>query len=475
MLSTFLIPRLNDAVGQACSSVQYLFPTTPKPHTNLSLLLNRKINLLQATSINMIDMVGIGPFVVMPFVVAQFNNGLFLWAWIFGAFTAFMDGMIWSELGAKYPLAGGTYNFHRIAFGEKGGRLMSFLFVWQTSIQAPLVMASAAIGFAQHLTYLVPLHEWEQKIISGGLVILVFLLLYRKIETIGKISVVLGTIVVLTIGWIIISGLTHQEHTVNLFPTGHTSFFSYAFWAAIGQASVKTVYAYLGYYNVCHLGGEIKNPGKNIPRSIFISIAGIAILYLLMNISVMGVIPWQSVNENDRYLVSTFMERIYGHSAGIVVTGLILLIAFSSLFALVLGYSRVPYAAAVDGNFFNIFSKLHPVKNFPYISLIFLCVLGLVFSLLMKLKFVIDAILAMRIIVQFIAQGVGVVLLRRNYGTRHLPYKMWFFPVPVIISILIWIFLFVSTGWLAVWGSLIAIAGVVVYFLKQRLTIGNGQ
>src|SRR5450432_3362125 len=160
--------------------------------------LKREISLLQATSINMIDMVGIGPFVVMPFVVAQFNSGLFIWAWIFGAFTAFMDGMIWSELGAKYPLAGGTYNFHRIAFGEKGGRLMSFLFVWQTSIQAPLVVASAAIGFAQYLTYIVELTKFEQKIVSGGLVILVFLLLYRKIETIGKLSVIMGSMVMLT-------------------------------------------------------------------------------------------------------------------------------------------------------------------------------------------------------------------------------------------------------------------------------------
>src|SRR5690349_17283068 len=141
----------------------------------------------------MIDMVGIGPFVVIPFVVSRFDNGLFLWAWIFGAFTALMDAMIWSELGAKYPMAGGTYNFHRIAYGEKGGRLMSFLFVWQTSIQAPLVVASAAIGFSQYLSYLVDLNVWQQKMVSGVLVILVFLLLYRKIETIGRISVVLGS------------------------------------------------------------------------------------------------------------------------------------------------------------------------------------------------------------------------------------------------------------------------------------------
>jgi fructoselysine transporter len=429
---------------------------------------NRKINLLQATSINMIDMVGIGPFVVMPFVVSQFQDGLFIWAWIFGAFAALADAMVWSELGAKYPLAGGTYNFHRIAFGEKGGRLMSFLFVWQTSIQAPLVVASGAIGFAQYLSYIVDLTTLQQKLVSGGLVILVFFLLYRKIETIGKISVFLGSVVILTILWIIISGFTHQQHTVRLLPSGNESFFSYAFWAAIGYGSLKTVYAYLGYYNVCHLGGEIRNPGKNIPRSIFISIAGIACLYLLMNISVMGVIPWQSVKAEDKYLVSSFMEQVHGKQAGVFVTVLILCIALASLFAVVLGYSRVPYAAAEDGNFFKVFSKLHPTKNFPYVSLIVLCSVGFLFSLFMKLGDVITSILAMRIIVQFIGQAVGVTLLRKRFGTKGLPFKMWLYPLPVILSIFIWLFLFYSTGWFALWGSLIAMAGVVVYFIVNR-------
>lgn len=440
-------------------------------------LTNRKINLLQATSINMIDMVGIGPFVVMPFVVSQFNNGLFLWAWIFGAITAFVDAMIWSELGAAYPLAGGTYNFHRIAYGEKYGKLMSFLFVWQTSIQAPLVVASGAIGFAQYLTYIIQLTPIQEKIISGTLVILVFLLLYRKIETIGKISVVMGSIVVLTILWIIVSGLMHQQHPVQLIPTGEASFFSYAFWNVVGQGSVKTVYSFLGYYNVCHLGGEIKKPEVNIPRSIFISIVGITLLYLLMNISVMGVIRWQSVLEDDKYLVSAFMESIYGYKAGVIVTVLILCIAFSSLFAVILGYSRVPYAAAVDGNFFKIFSKLHPTKNFPYVSLIFLCALGFIFSLFMKLSQVISSILAMRILIQFIAQGIGVLLLRNRFGSKHLPFKMFLFPIPVIVSIAIWLFLFKSTGWFALWGSLIASMGVIAFYIfskyKQEKEVRN--
>lgn len=431
-------------------------------------LTNRKINLLQATSINMIDMVGIGPFVVMPFVVAKFDNGLFIWAWIFGAITALMDAMIWSELGAKYPLAGGTYNFHRIAFGEKGGRLMSFLFVWQTSIQAPLVVASASIGFAQYLTYLVPLADWQQKMVSGGLVILAFILLYRKIESIGKISVVMGTIVLLTIIWIIISGLSNQHHPVKLLPEQGDNFFTFSFWSVVAHASLKTVYAYLGYYNVCHLGGEIKDPGRNIPRSIFISIFGITALYLLMNISIMGVMPPGDIKPDDKYLVSSFMQRLYGAEAGIIVTVLILCVAFSSLFAVILGYSRIPYAAATDGNFFRVFSKLHPSKNFPYISLIVLCTLGFVFSLLMKLRDVIDSILAMRIIVQFIAQAVGVVLLRQKFGSAGLPFKMWLFPVPVILSIAIWIFLFISTGIFALWGCLFAIAGIIVFVLTSE-------
>jgi amino acid transporter len=416
----------------------------------------------------MIDMVGIGPFVVMPIVVSYFHSGLFLWAWIFGAFTAFVDAMIWSELGAAFPLAGGTYNFLRIGYGDRWGKLMGFLFVWQTSIQAPLVVASGAIGFAQYLSYIIDLNLLQQKAVSGGIVIVVFLLLYRKIETIGKISVILWTVVLLTVFWIIISGLSHTHHSVQLFNPGEASFFQYAFWAAIGQGSVKTVYSYLGYYNVCHLGGEIKRPEKNIPASMFISIAGITALYLLMNVSVMSVISWQEVRPDEKHLVSIFMERIHGKQAGIIVTVLILFIALASLFAIVLGYSRIPYAAALDGNFFRIFSTLHPTKNFPYVSLLFLCALAFLFSLLLRLDKVIDSILAMRILTQFIGQSVGLVLLRARLGSSRLPFKMWLYPVPIVLSICIWIFLFISTGWFALYGTLIALTGLAVFYLTRR-------
>jgi amino acid transporter len=428
--------------------------------------MKREISLLQATSINMIDMVGIGPFVMLSLVIQLVGSNLFIWAWVFGAVTALVDGMIWSELGAAYPLAGGSYNFLKEAYGKKGGPLMSFLFVWQTCLQSSLVIASGAIGFSQYFGYLVPLNHWEEKAVSGIVVIIITALLYRNVRAIGKISVFLWAGVIITIGWIIVSGLTHRQVGYSPFPGSGESMFSWSFVWLIGHASVKTIYSYLGYYNVCHLGGEIKNPGRNIPRSIFISIICIAVLYLAMNLSIVGVIPWQEAM-HSKFVISLFMEKIYGPRTANVATLLVLWIAFASLFAVVLGYSRVPYAAAADGNFFPVFARLHPQKDFPYISLLFVAGLGFCFSLVLRLGDAINAILAMRILVQFVAQAVGVVLLRRRKGTADLPFRMWLYPAPVILSVAIWLFVWWSTGLAALLGLFLAACGIFVFYVAR--------
>jgi amino acid transporter len=285
--------------------------------------------------------------------------------------------------------------------------------------------------------------------------------------------------VIITILWIIISGFTHRQVNYTCLPTGSQSLFSWAFFILVGRASIGTIYSFLGYYNVCHLGGEIRDPGKNIPRSIFISIVCIAVLYLAMNISIVGVIPWQQAMHSD-FVVSLFMEKIYGIRMAQLVTVLILWIAFASLFAVVLGYSRVPYAAAADGHFFPFFAWLHPRKDFPYVSLLFIGGLGFLLSLTIRLEFAIKAILAMRILVQFVAQAVGVVLLRKSDkrpsqrgaygptgGTAGLPFKMWLYPIPVIVSIGIWLFVWYSTGVMAVMGLVLAAVGGVVFFATR--------
>jgi fructoselysine transporter len=437
-------------------------PSTPN--------LQRRLNLFQSTVLNMIDMVGIGPFITLPIVISLMGSQ-FLYAWIAGAILSLLDAMIWSELGAAFPLAGGSYNFLKEAYSKNSlGRMMSFLYVWQTIIQAPLVAASAAIGFSQYLGYLVHLNVWQQKAVSGAVIIFITFLLYRKIDSIGKIGVLLWCGVVLTLGWIIMGGITHGNFLQPLQAINENFEWGNIVSFVFGQACVKTIYSYLGYYNVCHLGGEIKNPGKNIPRSMFISVIGIAILYMALNMSVTSVLPWQEIKNwqdsgQNTFIVSTFLERLYGTTAAKVGTIMILWIALASLFAVMLGYSRVPYAAAVDGAFFKIFAKLHPTKNFPYISLLVLASLAFCFSLLFKMKHVIDGILAMRIVVQFISQAAGVLLLRKRNGTSKLPYKMPLYPLPIIITIGLWLFILYATGGQIIGYFLIVFCiGLLVFF-----------
>lgn len=432
--------------------------------------LERKLGLAQATAINMIDMVGIGPFITLPMVIALMNGPWFLYAWIAGAVLSFIDAMVWSELGTAFPKAGGSYNFLKEAYGpSKTGKLMSFLFVWQTMIQAPLVIASASIGFASYFSYLYPLSTIQSKMLSGSIVILIVILLYRKIDSIGKISVFLWVGVIATLLWIIGSGIAHGNFLSPLRHINDGLTFNYAFAAAIGFASVKTVYSFLGYYNVCHLGGEIINPGKNIPRSMFISIAGIAVLYLFMNMSVASVIPWQEA-KNSEYVLSVYMQKLAGNNAANILTLLILWVAFASVFSATLGYSRIPYAAAEDGAFFNVFAKLHPTKHFPHISLVVLGGIAFIFSLLFRLGEVISAILAMRILVQFIGQGIGLLWLRKKRSKNEFPYKMPLFPIPVFVGMAIWLFILVSTGIkLICYGLIVISLGTVVYFIKAKL------
>ncbi len=433
-------------------------------------VLERRLGLAQATAINMTDMVGIGPFITMPMVIGMMNGPWFLYAWLAGAFLSVVDAMIWSELGAAFPRAGGSYNFLKEAYGKKSaGKMMSFLFVWQTMIQAPLVIASAAIGFSKYFSYLVPLTSITEKIVSGSVVVLIVILLYRKIETIGKISVFLWSGVIITMVWIIGGGIAHGNFLSPVTNINSGISIDYAFITAIGYASVKSVYSYLGYYNVCHLGSEIKNPSRNIPRSMFISIAGIAVLYLLMNISVVSVIPWWQAKDSE-FVVSEFMQQLAGNGAATVVTCLILWVAFASVFSATLGYSRIPFAAAVDGEFFKVFARVHPTKHFPHISLLFLGSLAFIFSMLFKLSDVISAILAMRIMIQFIGQAIGLLLLRRKKNNIEFPYKMPLFPVPVILAVAMWLFVLISTGSKLMFGGMMVICcGLVVYFIKARI------
>ena len=398
-------------------------------------------------------------------------------AWLLGALLSYVDGMVWAEMGAKWPEAGGSYVFLQKLYGNfRIGRLMTFLFIWQTIIQAPLLIASGAIGFSQYFSFLVPINEVQQKMVSGSLVILLVVLLYRNIKSVGKISVLLSFITVGTIVWLILSGIGHFNAArafdihVQGFQTNSLMF------AAIGMASTKAVYSYLGYYNVCHLGGEIKNPARNIPRSIMLSITGIAIMYLCMQSVVLGVLPWQQI-AGSHYAISIYFEQIYkSHLVGQIATILILIITLAGLFSAILGYSRIPYAAAKNGDFFKIFARIHPRHKIPHISLLAIGAIGFIFSLLFKLGETISAILMMRILIQFVSQTVGVLIWHYKYPKDERPFKMPLFPLPAILSIIIWMFIFFTNETkFQVYALLIVGTGIVAYFIRNYVTKKLGK
>jgi len=430
--------------------------------------LERGLGLKEAVALNMIEIVGIGPFVTSALVIKAMGGPQALVAWLAGGLLATLDGFVWSELGAAMPKAGGTYVFLREAYGpHKWGRLMSFLFVWQTMIHGPLSMASAAIGFSKYVAYLHPLTKWEGKAVAGGLIILLIILLYRRIETIGKISVLLWIGVIGTMLWLIWGGVSHFNPKLAFDFPPNAFHLSNVWFAALGAAMINTVYSYWGYYNICHLGGEIRDPERNIPRGIFLSILGITVLYLAMQTSILGVIPWREAQNSD-FLASLFVERLYGPAAARIATVMILWVALASVFSVLLGYSRVPYSAAVDGNFLPIFGRVHPTKHFPHVSLLLLGGLAFVFSLTLKLQTAIQAILAMRLLVQFIGQAVGIMLLHKRWSADRFPFKMWLYPVPAVLTMVTWAWLFWHTGPFRKFGLVAISIGVIAFLVWTR-------
>jgi APA family basic amino acid/polyamine antiporter len=413
--------------------------------------LHRRFSLLPATALNMTNMLGAGPFITIPLLMSALGGPQALLGWIVALVIVICDGMVWSELGAAMPGSGGSFNYLREAFGPaRFGRLMAFLFVWQFLLSGPLEIASGYIGFASYAAYL-----WKGLTRAEGIALIVAVgvvniaLLYRRIHSIAKITVSLWIGTLITVLAVIVTGAMHFDPQVAFdFPPNAFNF-SLGFFLGLGAAARVGIYDYLGYYDVCYIGDEVRDPGRVIPRSILISTAAVAAIYIGINLSIIGVIPWRefvpaSAHPESNFIVSVFMERIYGNRVATIFTLLILWTAFGSVFALLLGYSRIPFAAAKSGYFFRPFARLHPTKDFPYVSLLVLGAISIVAGFF-SLGTVIDALIVTRILVQFMGQVFGLILLRRHAPDLPRPYRMWLYPLPALVALLGWIFLFATT------------------------------
>ncbi|MFY9573358.1 MAG: APC family permease [Blastocatellia bacterium] len=485
-------------------------PEIPETETSVSAdassappKLIRGVSLTSATTLNMIDMIGVGPFITIPLIIAAMGGPQAMLGWIFGALLVMCDGLVWAELGAAMPRSGGSYRYLKEIYDpNKLGRMISFLFIWQLTFSAPLSIASGCIGLSQYAAFIWPglntsffartaqvhipvigaldvsIGMTAATLVAMGTVAVAVFLLYRKITIIGNLSKFLWVGVLVTVLWVIIAGVSNfdKARAFDFPPNAFTP--SLGFFQGLGAAMLVAVYDYWGYYNVCFFGGEVKDPGRVIPRAIIYSIVAVAALYIVMNISILGVIHWQELNDTARpeneavrsHIISTLMERLYGNWAGVLASALIMWTAFASVFSLMLGYSRVPYAAAVDGNYFKAFARVHPKHRFPYVSLLAMGTVAAAFCLL-KLKDVITALVVIRITVQFLAQIIGVIVLRVRKPDMPRPFRMWLYPLPSVLAFLGFVYVLVMRPksmqpiWLAL---LLVIVGSVIYLVRSH-------
>jgi amino acid transporter len=434
----------------------------------------RGFGLLHATALNMSNMVGVGPFITIPLIIAAMGGPQCMFGWFVGTLLALCDGLVWSELAAAMPGTGGTYLYLMETFKRSRiGRLLPFLFIWQFIFSGPLEIASGYIGFAQYVGYFWrSMGPWDTRLVALGVGILAVALLYRRITAVGRLTVVLWSGMLITVTWIILSGLANFDANLAFDFPENAFTFSTGFALGLGSAMLIAMYDFLGYYDICYVGGEVHHPERVIPRAIIYSVIGVAVIYSVMNLCIIAVVPWREAMVS-RFIVAEYMEKLYGGWAGGVVTILILWCAFASVFALSLGYSRIPYAAALDGYFFKAFARLHPKGQFPYVSLLVIGGLSILASLF-SLETVISALLTTRILVQFIGQIFAVHFLRKRRTDIERPFKIWLYPLPSIVAFVGWSYIFLTAGWTFIlYGLLTLVAGIAAFWVWQRSLATN--
>jgi APA family basic amino acid/polyamine antiporter len=453
--------------------------------------LQRHFGLLQAIALNVTMVVGAGVFATIPLILQKLPGPYALLPWVAAGALIILDGFIWSELATMFPGSGGSYRYLLEGYGrEKWGRMMAFLFIWQFLLSGPLEIASGLIVVAQFATYLSPdLNKfnsaWEysitlwdaekvQMIVSPTRIgvqiagLFLIFLLYRRISSLGKLTITFWIGVMAVIVWILVEGGLHFQKDVAFDWPDQNAVFqgTWDFLQRLGQGMILVMYCYLGYYNVCYIGDEVRDPGRTLPRAILGSAVLVIILFIGLQLAMLGTISWReaAAAPDDYVLPGEFMKQL--QEGWLVQLVMILLIwtVLGSAFAGLLGYSRIPYGAARAGHFFSVFRPIHPAHRIPHVSLLFVGALTL-FWCFFTLSEVINALVTTRILEQFVAQIGAVVLLRHNEPDRPRPFRLWLYPLPCGLALVGWLFMYVSARPLYIGlGLSTLVAGVVAFF-----------
>jgi amino acid transporter len=411
----------------------------------------RRLGLLNAISINMSNMVGTGPFITVPAIVATMGGPQSLVAWGVGALLAIADGLVFAELGAAIPASGGSYIFLRECLGrDRWGHMMAWIFVWQFLFSGTLEIATSSIGMAEYAGFLWP-HlldfRWGIKLLAAAITGTAMLALYRKIQDIARLMLWLWIGMLLTAAWVIVTGLTHI-HTNLLFdfPPGAWNL-GLSFMLGLGTGTMLVMFNFLGYYQICYLGDEVKNPARVVPYGVIVSILIVMLIDFLISVSFTGVVPWREMirpgSQAFNAIGSVYMQKVGGHWASVLMTVMVEVTAFAATYAMMLGYSRIPYAAALDGAFFRWFGELHPTKLFPHRSLLLVGLLVMA-ACFFDLVQIITALMLARILSMFVAQIIGLLIYRRQHPEAPRPFRMWLYPFPALFALVGWLGIFVT-------------------------------
>ena len=448
--------------------------------------LERRIGLRSAVLFNMLEMIGVGPFITLPLVIAAAGYQMSVWAWLLGAAIAVADGLVWAELGATFPRAGGSYTFLRESYGPtRAGNWLSFLFVWQLSFSAPLSIASGCIGLSGFLAWFWPVLDQApiaalpilhySNFTAAAACLLITALLYRNLKSTTRLAWVLFAGVMAAMAGVIVSGFARAAMTGGWHMPHSPALSAGLAVHGLAQATLIATYDYWGYYNITFLGGEVRQPEKTIPRAILISVVFVAALYVLMNMAALPAVhdaaKAAAGSASVRMqLVADIAGSAFGHWAGMLVAALIIWTASASVFSLLLGYSRVPYAAARDGNFFSFLGAIHPRHHIPHRSLIALGLVATCFCFF-SLQQVITMLVITRILLQYLLQHVGVILLRVQRPELARPFRMPLYPLPPLLAMAGFIFVLVNRD-KAFQGLLVAVAiglsGTLIYLWRAR-------
>ena len=450
----------------------------------------RKMNLLDSTFLVIGAIIGSGIFMTTGFIAEYLSSPfMILIVWLLGGFFAMSGALAFAELGAMYPRAGGQYIYLREAYGPWAGFLFGWGFFWVIECGG---VAALAVGFAEYFGYFVPalstktyllkfhLLGFDYSLSAGQLIAAASILFLSAINYIGiKSGIVVQNIFtflrIAAVAVFIVLGLTigSKAGVVSFegLMTGDMSFSIKLF----GLALIAVLWTYDGWYSINCAAGEIKNPGKNIPRSLILGTLSVTLIYFLVNIVYVSALPIERMKGVARIgeLAST---QLFGSTATFFISATIMISIFGCLSASILYGPRVFLAMAQDHCFFKSMRYIHPRYRVPTKAIVWqgiwsslLCLSGTYQDLF---EYVVFAL-----VIFWAATGLAVIILRSKRPEIPRPYKAWGYPVLPILFVLINLGVFLNTIWAqprkSLIGLIILVAGIPAFLYWQSKESGT--